>query len=361
MRKIVYLLSLMLLVPVLAAGQTAHDSAIFLMDVSGTVEGTQGFEQAKEVTTDMLDRFPDYVSDAGVMSFGHARKPQIRDDRGVAAWDKSAMKAAISGIEEGNGPTPIGSALTASADGIEKAEGKVALILVSDGLDTGPADPVERASRLKDQFGDALCIFAIQLGDSRQGKELLADIVTAGGCGAMWSADVLTKPHDNQAAVDFIFPTDKTPLPPSPAPMTAPGDDDKDGVVNTKDQCPGTPTAADVDRRGCWVLTDVKFDSGSWEILPRFHNELDDVVKVMKENPDLDIIVEGHTDSLGSAEANQELSAKRAQAVKDYLVDQGISETRLTTKGYGEERPAATNETPAGRAENRRIELDVVR
>ena len=84
---------------------------------------------------------------------------------------------------------------------------------------------------------------------------------------------------------------------------------------------------------------------------------LDGVVKVMKDNPTLRVKVEGHTDSIGSDAYNQRLSEKRAQAVKDYLVREGIDPSRISTVGYGESKPVASNETESGRAQNRRAEI----
>ena len=79
----------------------------------------------------------------------------------------------------------------------------------------------------------------------------------------------------------------------------------------------------------------------------------------MNEFPKANFVVEGHTDSTGSASLNEKLSAKRANAVKDYLVKNGIDASRLDAKGYGPSKPIAVNGTRAGRAENRRVEIKV--
>jgi outer membrane protein OmpA-like peptidoglycan-associated protein len=85
---------------------------------------------------------------------------------------------------------------------------------------------------------------------------------------------------------------------------------------------------------------------------------LNQIAKVLHENPKLELIIEGHTDNVGGAQFNLELSRKRADAVKRWLVDKvGISEVRLTTVGYGLSRPIADNSTEEGRAKNRRVEL----
>ena len=134
-------------------------------------------------------------------------------------------------------------------------------------------------------------------------------------------------------------------------------DSDEDGVYDDRDECPGTPKGAIVDFRGCWVIKGVKFDYKKWDILPQFNTNLDNAVNVLKKNPTLEIRIEGHTDNIGSMEYNLELSQKRAEAIKEYLVGNGINESRITTIGIGFSQPIETNETPEGRALNRRAEL----
>jgi OOP family OmpA-OmpF porin len=84
---------------------------------------------------------------------------------------------------------------------------------------------------------------------------------------------------------------------------------------------------------------------------------VDEAVKVMKDQPTLRVSVEGHTDSVGSDAYNKKLSERRAKAVRDYMVSQGIDASRITTHGFGESKPVASNETAEGRAENRRVEI----
>lgn len=139
-----------------------------------------------------------------------------------------------------------------------------------------------------------------------------------------------------------------------------PGDADGDGVLDDKDKCPGTPAFAKVNISGCWIIPGVRFDSGKWDIKSSSYAELDNVVTVLKENPDLKVEVQGHTDNVGSAKFNQNLSEKRARSVMEYFLKKGVSQDRLTSEGYGFSRPATTNDTPEGRAINRRVELSPV-
>jgi len=145
---------------------------------------------------------------------------------------------------------------------------------------------------------------------------------------------------------------------PKPAPVAAPApkDNDGDGVYDDADECPDTPAHARVDKRGCWVLEDVLFDFDKAIIKPEGHPILDEVVSVLNSNPSMRVDIQGHTDSTGSDAWNQGLSERRARAVMKYLISAGIDPKRLTARGFGESKPAATNETKEGRALNRRAQ-----
>ncbi len=134
-------------------------------------------------------------------------------------------------------------------------------------------------------------------------------------------------------------------------------DSDGDGVLDGRDECLGTPKDAIVDNRGCWVVKGVQFDYKQWDVKPQFNSNLDNVENILKKNPELIIRIEGHTDNIGSKEYNLNLSSKRAQSIKDYLVGKGIDEWRITTTGLGYSQPIADNESPEGRALNRRAEI----
>ncbi|MEW5701605.1 MAG: OmpA family protein [Candidatus Zixiibacteriota bacterium] len=100
------------------------------------------------------------------------------------------------------------------------------------------------------------------------------------------------------------------------------------------------------------------FDSGSDKIRPESTPTLKEIGLMLKDHPDLKLLIEGHTDNVGDDAANQTLSEKRANAVRDNLISQyGIEGTRLQAKGYGETKPVSSNDTPEGRQNNRRVEL----
>lgn len=115
----------------------------------------------------------------------------------------------------------------------------------------------------------------------------------------------------------------------------------------------GPPEAPPAPR---FVLEGVQFETGKATLTGDSHARLDTVVEYMTHKPSARIEVSGHTDNVGKQQANKKLSQKRADAVRDYLVSQGIDAGRIDAIGYGDERPIASNDTPEGRQKNRRIE-----
>ncbi len=104
----------------------------------------------------------------------------------------------------------------------------------------------------------------------------------------------------------------------------------------------------------------VTFDVGSYSLKPEFRNTLNSVAQSLKDYPNSLIDVYGHTDSTGSDAFNQTLSENRARTVANYLASQGVSQARIRSQGFGETMPVASNDTPDGRARNRRVEIKIV-
>ena len=102
------------------------------------------------------------------------------------------------------------------------------------------------------------------------------------------------------------------------------------------------------------------FDVGKAALKPETKANLNKLSESLKKYPDTDILIEGHTDSTGSEEMNLGLSRQRAQSVSNYLASLGVDPRRLTIMGYGESQPIATNDTPSGRQENRRVEIAIM-
>lgn len=143
--------------------------------------------------------------------------------------------------------------------------------------------------------------------------------------------------------------------------LGCPTDSDGDTVLDGRDMCPDTPKGARVNEDGCEieiVLQNVQFDFNMAVVKPEYYGILDKLAKGMKENPDMNIRLNGHTDWIGTEEYNLELSDQRAAAVKAYLASKGIAADRMGTKGHGECCPVAPNTDDAGRYKNRRVEVE---
>ncbi len=192
---------------------------------------------------------------------------------------------------------------------------------------------------------------------------------------AEFDPDTICPPSDvGQPAVDkdklfaAAMAANPTLLPPEgvPAAPAVIGDSDGDGVTDDKDKCPDTPKGTRVDHTGCplqevTILKGVHFDFDKSTLRPDSMIILDDAAAVMQRYPDIKVEIAGHTDSVGTDEYNMGLSARRAQAVMDYFASKGIDTSRLSFKGYGESMPIVDNSTASNRAQNRRVEMRIIK
>jgi OOP family OmpA-OmpF porin len=152
-------------------------------------------------------------------------------------------------------------------------------------------------------------------------------------------------------------------------------DNDADGISDDKDKCPNEPETVNnyQDNDGCpdeipaavkkftGVIQGINFKTGSAVITKDSNKVLDKTVQVLVDYPDVKLEIGGHTDNVGKPEFNMELSQKRAESVKNYLVGKGISSDRLTAVGYGMDKPLTSNKTKADKAKNRRTEFTLVK
>ncbi len=146
-------------------------------------------------------------------------------------------------------------------------------------------------------------------------------------------------------------------------------DSDADGIADNVDRCPnekgvkamnGCPEISEKTKNLFErALNGIKFETGKSVIKKESYTILNDVVKVMEENPTYDLEIHGHTDDQGDEAKNQKLSDERAAAVKKYLTEKGVASDRTKSSGHGETQPVADNKTSAGRAINRRVEFKV--
>jgi outer membrane protein OmpA-like peptidoglycan-associated protein len=238
---------------------------------------------------------------------------------------------------------------------------------------SGSGDKAERPAPDKDSDNDG---FPDAIDACPQQAEDGQDPYPGDGC-------PVTSDRDNDGVVDL---QDKCPDDPEDKDgiQDADGcpekDADGDGVLDARDACPLVPGVeyGDPKRDGCpaekklnklvveadkgelRLLEPVQFETATASLKEVSYGLLDEVVQVMLDDPEIRIAVYGHTDSRGAAAYNRDLSQRRAQAVVKYLTDKGIAFDRLEAKGFGADKPIASNDTDAGRANNRRVEFKII-
>lgn len=147
-------------------------------------------------------------------------------------------------------------------------------------------------------------------------------------------------------------------------------DADGDGITDKEDVCPemagpistiGCPEIKEADKNiMAAAMKGLLFETGSSTILTESYAVLDNVYNVLSSNSIYKLSIEGHTDNTGSADLNNKLSGERANAAREYLIKKGIDSTRIVATGYGSASPVATNDTPEGRKQNRRVEFKLM-
>ena len=340
------------------------DNFIILLDASSSMNDAAGqfakFDIAKTLAYGINSSVPELGQTAGLRSFGHA--PDLSKEKtvlfyGMEKYSTRNLDKGIDKITQAGGTSPIdiaGEALFDDFDGLSGSRN--AVIIISDGEDMA-SENLSVESILKKHFGSSICFYTIHVGDSEEGAAFLKRIADIGGCGFHSTADELMSYAGMADFIEMVFIEEKPSAPKAPPVVSVKKDSDKDGVYDEDDQCPGTPSGANVNAVGCWNLDNVLFDFDKTEIKPAAYHLLDDVVAILKKNPDMKILLNGHCDNIGTAEYNMDLSLRRAHAVRDYMVRKGILQKKVDTQGFGFTQPVALNGTETGRSMNRRVEI----
>ncbi len=314
--------------------------------------GESKFDVEKELLNRLNQTIPDVTLASGLRSFGFGPCTDwsfTKLNQAVQNYSKTSFDSAIASLTCSSGGSPMASALSAANNDLANAAGNIAVIVLSDGNET-TASPIPAAQALKVRYGDRLCLYTVWVGNKADeaGKSVLNDLSTVGQCGFSVNGQDIASSAGMANFVENVFFKGGRPI-------IVEKDSDGDGIVDSKDHCPDTPKGAIVDKTGCWAFRGILFDVDSAKIKSVYHELITNAIKVLKLNPALTVEIQGHTDSTGSAEYNLKLSQRRAEAVKAELIRHGIDSARLTTKGYGESMPVAPNDTPEGRAQNRRV------
>jgi outer membrane protein OmpA-like peptidoglycan-associated protein len=193
-----------------------------------------------------------------------------------------------------------------------------------------------------------------------RGDKILASVAGCGAVGAGIGAGAGDGHRGRAAAiagvtsallcglVTYYMTEEAKPAPPPPPPPPPPA---------KPTPPPPPPKPKPVERT--IILDNVLFDFDKTAVKPDGAKILNRLIVFLKENADKKVELEGHTDSVGTDQYNQNLSEKRAVSVKEYLTKRGVAASRITTKGFGESKPIADNKTAEGRAKNRRVEIKV--
>jgi OmpA-OmpF porin, OOP family len=331
------------------------DQSVVIIDSSSSVRSE--FPTEKALSQSLVSSMPAGDYKAGAIQFGGVH----RNVYPVGTFDRSGMAGYAADMSQIGEGTPIYNSFDEAAGALASVEGHTAVTVISDGVFTDVGgrpvsdESVMAAARgLASKSNGEVCFHTVQVGSDKEGAENLQKLANLTDCGSFRPASSLTTASAIQSFQREVYLA----AAPKPVAKAVPGDADGDGVLDNSDQCPNTPRGARVDPRGCWVPADIffalnsdKMDQTSKELL------LQRGMPILKQNPDLRVRIDGYTDSSGTEAYNQQLSQRRAEAVRKFFIDNGIAPRRLEARGFGESNPAYPNDSPANMAKNRRVEF----
>lgn len=330
------------------------DNFVIVLDASSSMgdlyKGNEKFDMAVQIVNRMNQTLPELGQNGALRSFGHS--PAVSDKNtvlfyGMEKYSTKALGEKLKKISEAGGTSPMHTALDASGkEELKSVSGKTAVIIISDGQpESSLESPItlKAAQALKDQLGAGLCYYPIYVGDDKKGAVLMDEIARIGKCGFSSNADNLLTNAGMAKFVEDVFLT-KKPMAPATKAAAPPA-------------APAPVVLKGTNAQGIWVVDEAYFDFDKSVVKPKAFDFLNQVADVLKTYPQITLKVQGHTDSIGTKEYNDALSIRRAQAVKTYLMNRGISGDRMTLEGFNFSKPVAPNSTPEGRALNRRVEL----
>jgi OOP family OmpA-OmpF porin len=322
------------------------DNIVILSDASGSQYHNKTLPESKALTRSFIASLPDSSQrardsrnyNAGLVIFGGEDRVVVP----LAAFDRPALSTAAAGIQplgeihDRGGMTPLAQVFGEVSTSLEGRRGKTAVILFSDGIADDADDALTAAQAMLEAYSGPICFHGVQAGDSESGRQFLRTLSELSSpCGSFNTEGSLASAAKLDAYTVGLLagaaPRERT----TPAVAAS------------------TPCEQTVHLRG------VRFGFDSAEIEPGSTSGLDRAVSQLKGCPDVQVQLEGYTDSTGPEAYNQSLSERRAGAVKKYLLDQGVRRDRIqSVKGFGRNNPVATNDTVEGRAQNRRVELE---
>jgi OOP family OmpA-OmpF porin len=377
------------------------DHLVFVLDASSSMAGAHRGYQKLDVARGVISNFnhtmPDLDVAVSLHSFGHA--PSVSSASSailmpMRPYSRDALSSAVENVQEAGGISPLARALNDVEATLKIVDTRIAMVIVSDGKDMASGTRAATEALAADH-GDRLCIYTVQVGDAADGAMLLGRVAETSGCGEALTAEGIASGQAMNAFVQKVLLTtkkdsdgdgvaddmDRCPDTPRGVEVDANGcplDSDKDGVSDYKDACPDTPQGTAVDAKGCpipaaapaaattsgvltdagtWRYKDIQFENNKAVLKESAYSTLNEITTTLKAQPELKVEIHGHTDGSGARGYNLDLSRKRAASVKAYLESRGIDAGRMSTRGFGPDRPIDSNATQEGRARNRRVEF----
>jgi OmpA-OmpF porin, OOP family len=293
---------------------------------------------AKQILADMNALIPDLGYKGALDLFAPFEELQT-----PIVYNRPAFAAAIKAIKDKQAifdrQTPMAKGILSAEEAAVLAgmKGKTAVIMLSDGKSNVGGDPVVAAKETAEAHPNAV-FYVISFAqptakgkewskeNERKGAEINRQIAQIGNGMFLDASSLYKNPAAMQKFVNEVF-------------------------------CAAV-AAAPIEQK--IVLRGIQFDLDKYNIKAEYQPILDEAISSLKSKPDVKVVINGHTDSSGTAKYNKGLSEKRAKAVLDYFVSKGISASRLQAAGHGFDDPIADNKTQEGRALNRRVELKIL-
>ena len=320
----------------LAASQQemrATDHIVVITDGSATMTQEANFPEARALAQSLIAAMPEAderTYRAGLINFGG----DARDTAPLADFDRAALSDKAAWISPlgvpGNATTPLDAVLGEVQDELAGSQGRAAIVILSDGLPNSEEQSLEAARSLIASHNGDVCIHTVHTGMDQAGQAFLKELSELTRCGSTRSGASLSTASDMQGFERDIF-------------MVAAGTAPAVGAIG--------PCSRKL------VLRGINFGFDQAQITPETSTILNAAADHLMRCGDVSIQVDGFTCSIGTPQYNESLSERRASAVRSYLIDAGVSSSRLTTKGYGESDPVASNQSADGRSQNRRVEL----
>lgn len=297
------------------------DQVMILADVTGSTREHSVFQQEKSLLKAFIGAMPDMPYLMGFSSFAGGSQSDwmwvpLRDGT------LSALEECAANLKYLGGTTPLHQGILVTGEEFDGTGGSAALVVFSDGR-THPHERVLKACEaVAKAHNGELCIYTVNVGYSDSGRILLEEMARVTGCGHAWQASEVNTPEGMEAMVREIF------------------------------FMPGPPPA--IIERTMVLPNEVLFDFDKSVLKPQGMAAIDSLISEIRAHTLDHLVIEGHTCDLGSHDYNMDLSQRRANSVRAYMIEQGIDGSRITTEAYGETRPAAPNTSEANRKLNRR-------